>query len=221
MVTARELVAQASAILLDFDGPVLFGLCGSAGRSASPRRCARTSPRWIPRSTLDGTSGDPLDVLRAARNHSPEAGAVGEELLAAAELDAVTVAEPTEGATEFLEAMHQRGTLVAIVSNNGEQAIRAYLERQALAGLVAAISARDPSDARLMKPDPRSLTIAMARLGSDPATTVMIGDSASDMSAARAAEVRVVAYANKERKLSLLEDAEPDALITSMRALVD
>lgn len=219
MTSARALIEQASAILLDFDGPVCSVFAGlPANRVADTMRAQLGA--LDPTFGLDVPADDPLDVLRTARDHSSAAGALAEELLRAAELDAVALAEPTDGAREFLESLRERGTPVAIVSNNGEQAIRAYLARQGLAEFVAAVSARDPSDARLMKPNPAALCIAISRLHCDPATTVMVGDSESDIVAAQASEVRVVAYANKSHKVSAFEAARADAVVASMRELV-
>lgn len=220
VVTARELVDQASAILLDFDGPVCSVFAGlPAAQVAEDMRVRLRS--FDPALDMQETGGDPLDALRAAREHSPEAGRLAEALLACAELEAVKFAQPTDGAAEFLEAMHKRGTPVAIVSNNGERAIRAYLERFALAGLVVAVSARDPTDARLMKPHPRSLEIAVSQLRSDRATTVMVGDSQSDVVAAQSSGTRVVAYANKDHKAWIFASLGADSVITSMRQLID
>lgn len=218
MTSARALIEQASAILLDFDGPVCSVFAGLPAHRVADTMRAQLGA-LDPTLSLDVPADDPLDVLRTARDHSSEAGALAEELLRAAELDAVALAEPTDGAREFLESMHERGTPVAIVSNNGEQAIRAYLARQGLEEFVAAVSARDPSDARLMKPNPASLGIAMSRLHCAPATTVMVGDSESDIVAAQASEVRVIAYANKSRKVRAFETARADAVVASMREL--
>lgn len=219
MVTARELVDQASAILLDFDGPVCSVFAGlPAAKVANNLRVSLASLDMRP--DLSGTGDDPLNVLRVARDHSPRAGAAAEQLLATAELEAVKVADPTDGAEEFLTVMHERGTPVAIVSNNGEQAIRAYLHQHGLSPRVAAVSARDPSDARLMKPHPKSLEIALSLLGSDRATTVMVGDSLSDVRAARSCGVRVAAYANKDHKARIFQRAGADSVFTTMSELI-
>lgn len=220
MVTARELVDQASAILLDFDGPVCSVFARLPAAKVAEDMRARLAS-FDPALDLEDTGDDPLDVLRTARNHSPETGAAAEDLLAAAELEAVKGAQPTEGAAEFLRAMRKRGTPVGIVSNNGEQAIRAYLALHALSPLVAAMSARDPADARWMKPDPRPLAVAMRRLDSTPSSSVMIGDSISDLSASRATGVRVIALANKEGKAQLFLAADADAVIRTMHELTE
>ncbi|MBI4936321.1 MAG: HAD family hydrolase [Actinobacteria bacterium] len=220
MTSARALVEQASAILLDFDGPVCSVFAGLPANRVAVTMRAQLSA-LDPTFDLDVPSDDPLDVLRAARDHSSEAGTLAEELLRAAELDAVALAEPTDGAREFLESMHERGTPLAIVSNNGEQAIRTYLARHDLGEFVAVVSARDPSDARLMKPHPLSLTVALTALGIAPSATVMIGDSISDVEAAGAIGVPVIALANKPTKVEVLVAARPQAVIESMSALVD
>ena len=72
-----------------------------------------------------------------------------------------------------------------------------------------------------MKPHPYPVLQALAALGADPTThagsAVLIGDSRTDVDAARAAGIRALAYANKPPKSRLLADA--DAVITSLEPL--
>jgi phosphoglycolate phosphatase-like HAD superfamily hydrolase len=217
VVTARELVDQASAILLDFDGPVcsvFAGIPAAEVASALHRQLKPAAP-WIETISTD----DPLEIMRAVGGW-PEIVAQAEHLLTVAEAAAVTEATPTDGVIDVLEEMERRATRVAIVSNNSEAAIRKYLDLRGLTNLVHAVIGRDMHDPRLMKPDPTPLRLALDFLRVRHDKAVMIGDSPSDIAAARALKVPVIAFANRDSKVEALSRHGPDAVITSIRQLV-
>ncbi|MBC9002166.1 HAD-IA family hydrolase [Micromonospora aurantiaca] len=68
-----------------------------------------------------------------------------------------------------------------------------------------------------MKPNPEPILQAVRALGETPARCLLIGDSLSDIEAARAAGVKVFGYANRSSKVEAFRDANADAVITSMR----
>lgn len=65
-----------------------------------------------------------------------------------------------------------------------------------------------------MKPSPEPILAAARALGVDPAVCMLVGDSLSDIEGARAAGVRVIAYANRPAKVDALKAA--DAVVTTM-----
>jgi hypothetical protein len=67
-----------------------------------------------------------------------------------------------------------------------------------------------------MKPNPEPIINAVAALGLQPGTCVLIGDSLSDITAAQAAGVSVIAYANKPSKKEQFAEAGADTVVTSM-----
>ncbi|GAB6898461.1 HAD family hydrolase [Kineosporia succinea] len=189
----KQIAATTQYVLLDFDGPVcdLFG---------------NLTPDVIAASLLDELEGvlggpvdeeladidDPLDLLDGVSEIYPELIGRVDASVRDAEVDAAELAEVTPGAEAFLAACAEGGLRVAIVSNNGAEAVRALLEMHGLAGFVQHVEGRDP-DPRLMKPDPTPLLRAMTALDARPESTVMIGDSPSDMLAASAAGVAAIA----------------------------
>lgn len=70
-----------------------------------------------------------------------------------------------------------------------------------------------------MKPDPELLHQALRALRTDPASSVLVGDSTTDVDAARAASVRTIGYANKPDKDTRLRAAGVDAVADSMSDL--
>ncbi|NMH80072.1 HAD hydrolase-like protein [Pseudonocardia xinjiangensis] len=67
-----------------------------------------------------------------------------------------------------------------------------------------------------LKPEPYLLRRALGDREAEPADAGLIGDSITDIQAARAAGTAVIAFANKPGKDRALRSFEPEALIRSM-----
>jgi phosphoglycolate phosphatase-like HAD superfamily hydrolase len=222
-MTNDDLVAvlrTARAVLFDFDGPVCSVFAGLP---------APTVARRLRQSLEDSTGGsldvaapeadDPMEVLRLAPSLGPDVARVADDLLTAAETEAVGSAATTPGGHCSLRACATTGRRTGIVSNNSGTAVRAYLTRHDLAHLVDAIVGRAYAEPHLMKPDPGPITTALHSLGIEPGVAVLVGDSATDIGAARAAGVACIGYANKPGKRDLLAGA--DAVVENMQVLAD
>ncbi|MEX2128442.1 MAG: HAD family hydrolase [Xanthobacteraceae bacterium] len=96
---------------------------------------------------------------------------------------------PYPGAIETLDALRQRARLI-VVTNKFERYSTKLLEALGLARHFSVVAGPDTFGVR--KPDPGHLLRAVARAGGDPAATIMIGDSMTDVATARAAKVPVV-----------------------------
>ena len=94
-------------------------------------------------------------------------------------------AEVYGGAVAGLEKLRTAGLALACVTNKPRAFAVALLERKGLAGYFAHVFGGDSFERR--KPDPLPLLRAAAAMGSVPARTLVIGDSANDALAARAA----------------------------------
>jgi phosphoglycolate phosphatase len=90
------------------------------------------------------------------------------------------------GVGEALEALE--GTPLAVLTNKPGDFSRAILEGLGVARRFARIWGA--GDVLSRKPDPDGLRRLMAELGSSPAETWMVGDSATDVNTARAAGAR-------------------------------
>ncbi|WP_244199726.1 HAD family hydrolase [Amycolatopsis thailandensis] len=108
---------------------------------------------------------------------------------------------------------------MTIVSNNSVDAVRSFLGLHELAEDVRRISARTTSDPARLQPHPALLDAAVKALGTSPRQCVMIGDSAADVLAARAAGVASVALATTPAKRRTLAALDPDALVTTLADL--
>lgn len=95
------------------------------------------------------------------------------------------------GVAAALDGLAARGFLLAVCTNKIESHAVRLLEALGVAGRFAAICGRETFP--YFKPDPRHITLTIARAKGDPARAVMVGDSRADIDAAKAAGIPVVA----------------------------
>jgi pyrophosphatase PpaX len=89
-----------------------------------------------------------------------------------------------DGVREMLEDLRAAGILIGVVTGKGRRAWE-VTERNLGLGPFEVVITED--EVSRPKPDPHGLLLAMREMGTLPAETLYVGDSASDMSAARAA----------------------------------
>jgi HAD superfamily hydrolase (TIGR01549 family) len=217
----REVMRHTKNLLLDFDGPI----CGIfAGRPASLiaseiRERIRDHDDSVPEHLLE--EDDPLHLLGV----TPLLGSVAlmqeiDEVLRKAEIDAASTAEGTPHVLDVLEAAREKGLSLGIVSNNSVEAVMTYLQRRGLASnFVTVVGRYKGMDPRLLKPSSHLVVRAMMKMSAPHWSTTLVGDSATDIAAARSANIRGVGYANKPGKRDRLAVAGADAVVESMADL--
>ncbi|MEU6409653.1 HAD hydrolase-like protein [Microbispora sp. NPDC046933] len=105
-------------------------------------------------------------------------------------------------------------------SNNSVAAVSAFLSAHGLLPVVSYISARADADPTLMKPHPHLVRRALVELAAVAERTVLVGDSLSDIEAAKAAAVLSVGYANKPGKAERFPAVGADVVVTRMSDLI-
>jgi phosphoglycolate phosphatase len=133
------------------------------------------------------------------------------------EVEAVATARPVPYVHEVVTSARSTGRRIAVVSNNSERAVTAYLDQHGLADLIAARTSADPAP---LKPSPHLLEQAITGLDVSPAECVIIGDSITDIQAARTAGIRSIGYANKPGKRDAFAAEHASAIIDSLADLV-
>ncbi|MFF0493439.1 HAD family hydrolase [Nocardia sp. NPDC004068] len=212
-------VPTPQCLLLDFDGPVCGVFAGLPASSAAAN-LARTLAPPVPTEVSNFI--DPFDVLRYAAEHRREELDEVERHFATIELGAIRQARPTEGAAELIRAAANRPSMcVAIVSNNSVPAINAYLDAHDLRTHITGVFARRSADVSRLKPAPALLLEALDALGCSANQTVFVGDSLTDIQAGHAANVPVIAFANRPEKAERFIAASPLGIVTSMAQLHD
>ncbi|OPG04076.1 hypothetical protein B1L11_38625 [Microbispora sp. GKU 823] len=206
-------------VLLDFDGPVCDVYAGmpAPGVAAQLRQMLAAAGADLPQHVL--TEDDPLEVFRYSATLGEYLNRAAQEALTKLEVKAIATAQITPGVEGLIRQAAAVGKPVAIVSNNSLAAIRAFLSAHGLLSVVSYISARSDADPTLMKPNPHLIRRALVELSATPERTVLVGDSLTDIEAAKAAGVISVGYANKPGKTGHFLAAGADAVVTRMADL--
>ncbi len=108
--------------------------------------------------------------------------------------------------------------MIAIVTTNSSRNVSAFLVKHGLAGLIQAIYGVDSPGSKAQK-----ITLARNRLSKDrkQEAVFMVGDSLSDILAAREASVTSVAVTWGHQSLEYLLRGNPDYVVSSPSDLVD
>jgi HAD superfamily hydrolase (TIGR01509 family) len=118
-----------------------------------------------------------------------------------------------DGVEELLSSLHEQGASVGIVSLKPRRAGDLELDIIGLRGLIGLAVWGD--DVERPKPEPDGVLRAMADLGADPRSTLVIGDSPADIVMGRAAGTRTAAAlwggSSRERLFAASPDLALDA----------
>ncbi|WP_078944309.1 HAD family hydrolase [Streptomyces sp. XY511] len=217
-----DVVRSSVGVLFDFDGPV----CDVFGGLPAPQVAAELADIVTARAPAFGdlarATDDPMEIHRLAQNGGPDLLAAVEAALTASEVAAVKVAgPPIVGAVQAITAARESNRRVAVVSNNSADCVREYLTIHDIAWAIDVVVGRPVLRPDLMKPAPYPLIAAATALHVHAASTVLIGDSTTDVEAARAARARSIGFANKAQKRSTLAGAGADVVVLHMGAVAD
>jgi phosphoglycolate phosphatase len=125
---------------------------------------------------------------------------------------------PFEGLEAALDDLQGRGYRFAVCTNKLEWLSKLLLDRLGITGRFAAICGADTFG--VAKPDPTILHQTIARAGGHSPASVMVGDSGTDIGAARRAGIPVVGVSFGYTDVPLAE-LKPDRLIQHMKELPD
>ncbi len=125
---------------------------------------------------------------------------------------------PYPGVREVLEHFAPRAAL-ALITNKPEGFTRRILEGLGLDGYFRVVLGYDSVERK--KPHPEGILRVLDDWGLQPPEAVMVGDSAYDVEAGRAAGVVTVAVTYGFKPRRELEEAAPDHLIDDIRELLD
>lgn len=140
-----------------------------------------------------------------------------EEVYDRYDADALTRWKPRPGAGETLRALRRAGMVCAVVSNVGRTALDSALARFELVQELDRVIGRDDVD--LMKPAAEGLTHCLHDLAARADQALFVGDSLSDVRAARAASVPVVIIAGGETGREDFGQELPDAFLEGISSL--
>jgi len=194
--SSAEPAPAVQAVLFDLDGTLLDTVADIS--CALDRALAEQLSSTLPQSEVRKLIGRGVATLiERAVALLPGAEAVDrgrllerfhfhyEQILRGGEMQ--TRAYP--GVAHGLAELHSLGLKVAVVTNKPAAVSAALLARLGLGQWIDALVGGDDG---YRKPQPQPLLTTCARLGVPPARAVMVGDSMTDVLAARAAGLRIV-----------------------------
>ncbi|BEV47039.1 HAD family hydrolase [Afipia carboxidovorans] len=123
---------------------------------------------------------------------------------------------PFEGTEDALEDLASRGHRLAVCTNKLEWLSKRLLDRLNMSGRFSAICGADTFG--VQKPDPIILRQTIARAGGAISSSIMVGDSGTDIGVAKRAGVPVIGVDFGYTPIAI-KDLEPDRLISHMREL--
>ena len=121
------------------------------------------------------------------------------------------------GVEEGLDYLREQGYSLGCVTNKAEQFTLPLLRDLGIEDYFGIVVAGDTLPVK--KPDPTPLLYAAEFFGTGPEHSLMIGDSKSDVKAARAAGFRIICMSYGYNHGEDIRIYEPDAVIDSMKEL--
>ena len=212
------IVSRTRHLLLDFDGPVCSVFAGLPAHIIASRLRKLLGDRAQLPAGIARTP-DPIEVFTYAATISTDLAARVETEMTDLELAAVATAAPTPYVHDIVTACQNSGRTVSIVSNNSARAVHAYLARHGLDDRINLVVARTSHDPALLKPSPHLITQAVEALDAEPAECTLVGDSVTDVQAARLANVHSIGYANQPGQRERLSETGAGAIINSLADL--
>ena len=121
------------------------------------------------------------------------------------------------GVIEGINFLKERDVKLGCVTNKSGTFVSPILEKIGLLDDMNIIVAGDTLPKK--KPDPLPLIHAASVLEADPKNSLMIGDSVSDVTAARAADFQIVCVSYGYNHGNDIRDTNPDAVVDSLAEL--
>jgi phosphoglycolate phosphatase len=119
---------------------------------------------------------------------------------------------------EVLGALDRRNHLLGVATGKSRPGLIDVLDHH---GLTALFTSLQTADRHPSKPHPGMLEAAMRETGSDPAATLMVGDTSFDMEMARAAGARAIGVAWGYHPTALLEAAGAETILRGFDQLLE
>ena len=214
-----DILRQTRHLLIDFDGPICSLFAGTPTAPVADRLRAVITRKDGPLPPAIENTADWFEILAYAASVGPDVAASVEAELTEMETKAVTTASPTPYLHDVVAACRESGRAIVVISNNSASAVRAYLNAHDLASQISVVAARTQPDPVILKPSPHLVNEAASALGASQSTCAVVGDSQSDIQAARAAGALSIGYAKTVADADHLAAVGAGAVIVSLADL--
>ncbi len=222
--TARELCRQARLVIFDLDGTLVdsvpdLHLALSKARTELhlPPCSEQQVSHWVGNGAkllVDRALADPALGLSETEQEQHRDQAL-RLFFKHYETSNGQTSRCYSGAVELLAELQVRGVSTAIVTNKPAQFTKTLLLQL---GLKVDLVLSGDSLAE-KKPSPMPLNHCLQHFSLKPQDAIMIGDSVSDLSSARAAGMKMIAVSYGYNHGQAIADFEPDAMIDSLDEL--
>ncbi len=126
-------------------------------------------------------------------------------------------------AKDSVSLLHKRHKKLALVTTSSHSQIDLLLKKHAMLKLFEIVVCRE--DTNNIKPHPEPLQLALSLLGADPQKAIIVGDSSSDLKAARSAGIDSILFYPKSHRifhdLNKLNDLQPAFVIQNLKTILD
>ena len=119
-----------------------------------------------------------------------------------------------DGVTEALAFLKTTGVRIGCVTNKASQFTLPILKDLGISDYFETVLCGDQVERK--KPDPQPLLMSAEKLGVSPQSSLMLGDSMSDVKAARAAEFGIICMSYGYNHGEDIRASNPDAVVDSM-----
>jgi pyrophosphatase PpaX len=134
------------------------------------------------------------------------------------DIQSIYQSELIKGAKSVIDELRRRGLKLGLITNSGRIGVEVALEKFALNGCFDVIVTRD--DVERIKPSEESILKALSVLGCAPKEVAYVGDSWTDVEAAKNAGVMTIAIVGGISSKERLLQASPDRIISSLNELL-
>ncbi|WP_226580505.1 pyrophosphatase PpaX [Halobacillus litoralis] len=124
-----------------------------------------------------------------------------------------------DGVVDTIEALKEKGYRLGIVTTKMRNTVQMGLELTNLDGLFETVITLD--DVNNAKPHPEPIVKALDLLNSKASEALMVGDNTHDIEAGQNAGVRTAGVAWTIKGREVLDDLNPDYMLTNMRDLLE
>lgn len=124
-----------------------------------------------------------------------------------------------DGVPEAMEFLKSTGVKMGCVTNKASEFTLPLLEDLGISDYFETILCGDMVERK--KPDPLPLIMSAKKLAVSPQSSLMIGDSMSDVNAARAAKFSIICMSYGYNHGEDIRDYDPDAVIDTMTEIKD
>ncbi len=142
-----------------------------------------------------------------------------DQVMNSIELDALPTMKLMPHAIETIQALHGEGYRLGICTRSHRAYADRALEMYGMDGFFHAVVARD--DTPHPKPDARQLLVTIDQVGADPDDTLYIGDTTTDLTTARNANVDFIGYWRDELWAQRLIDEGCGKIVKDLLEIIE